>query len=128
MKQQYPHSDITGKIIGAAIEVHRILGPGFLETVYEEALARELTRRGIPFERQIDVPIYYKGDVVGKHRLDLLVEGCIIVELKRVTDLAEVHFAVVLSYLNATNLDVALLLNFAKPRMECRRITRKGAP
>lgn len=124
--KQYPHSDITGKIIGAAIEVHRILGPGFLETVYEEALVRELRRRGIRFEQQIEVPILYKGDVVGKHRLDLLVEGLVVVELKRVSELTDVHYAIVRSYLKATNLDIALILNFAKTRTECHRINRKG--
>ena len=99
-------------VIGAAIEVHRSLGPGFLESVYEEALCIELQLREIPFERQVPVAVKYKSRIVGESRLDLLVGGCLIVELKAVEQLAPIHSAQVISYLKATNHPLALLINF----------------
>jgi GxxExxY protein len=103
---------LTGSIIEAAIEVHRILGPGYLESVYEEALSLELTSRGITFERQKPISVNYKGHVVGESRLDLLIDNRLIVELKAVESLAPIHKAQVLSYLKATGCKVALLINF----------------
>ena len=105
--------DRTGRIIGAAIEVHRALGPGFLESVYENALAIELAARGIPFATQVSAPIQYRGSVVGTHVLDLLVEGQIVVELKAIRNLEDIHFVVLRSYLKATGREHGLLLNFA---------------
>ena len=102
-------------VIGAAIEVHRILGPGYLESVYEEALALEFALRQIPFERQNPVSVIYKGHPVGASRLDFLVGGCLIVELKAVDALAPVHQAQVISYLKATGLHLGLLMNFNVP-------------
>ena len=99
-------------MIGAAIEVHRVLGPGFLESVYEEALCIEFTLRGIPFARQVAVGVEYKGRTVGGERLDLLVANSIVVELKAVENLAPIHLAQVLSYLKATNLRLGLLVTF----------------
>jgi GxxExxY protein len=103
------------RVIDAAVEVHRTLGPGFMESVYEEALAVELRLRGIPFERQSFVPIQYKGYPVGQSRLDLLVEGKLIVELKAVEHLSDLHLAQGLAYLKATGLPLALLVNFNVP-------------
>ena len=105
-------SELTGVVIGAAIEVHRVLGPGFLESVYEEALCVELQLRGIPFRRQPVVAINYKGRLVGEGRLDLLVSNTLIVELKAVENLAPIHEAQVLSYLKMTSHTLALLINF----------------
>lgn len=119
------HGDVTRRIIGAAFEVHAALGPGFVEAVYEEALVREFERRHIAHQRQIHVPIFYKGEVVGMHRLDLLVEDKVIVELKTVKEFSDVHTAFLLSYLTATNLAVGLLLNFAKPSLEYKRLIQK---
>ena len=102
-------------VIGAAIEVHRFLGPGFLENVYEEALAVELGLRGIPFERQRVVALAYKAVPIATHRLDLLVGERLVVELKAVDGIASVHFAQMISYLNATRLHLGLLINFAVP-------------
>lgn len=99
-------------VIGAAIEVHRHLGPGYLESVYEDALAVELTLRGIPFARQVVFGLDYKGHVVGEGRLDFLVDGCLIVELKAVETLAPVHKAQCISYLKAKRQRLALLINF----------------
>ena len=112
-----PHKELTAKIIEAAIEVHRVLGPGFLEVVYEEALAQEFHLRGIPFERQKPITIRYKDIVAGEQRLDLLVDGKVIVELKAVKEFEDIHLAITLSYMRATNTQVALLINFNKPRL-----------
>ncbi len=112
-----PHKELTSKIIEAAIEVHRILGPGFLESVYETALAHEFDLRGIPHERQKPIPIAYKDIVAGEHRLDLLVDGKVVVELKAVKDFEDIHYATILSYLRATDTRVGLLINFNKPRL-----------
>jgi GxxExxY protein len=107
--------ELAHAVIGAAIEVHRILGPGFLESVYEAALAVELGLRGIPLERQRPVPVRYKGHDVGEGRLDLLVANRLVAELKAVDALAPIHKAQVLSYLKATNRQLALLINLNVP-------------
>jgi GxxExxY protein len=102
-------------VIGAAIEVHRHLGSGFLENVYEEALGVELADRKIPFERQKEINMLYKDRQIGKHRLDLLVGQSLIVELKTVAEFAEIHKAQLISYLKATSLPLGLLINFNVP-------------
>jgi GxxExxY protein len=116
------HGALTERIIGAAIEVHRKLGPGFVESIYENALALELCNRGLGVSRQVEAPVYYDGQEVGKHRLDLLVEDTIVVELKATKDLEDVHFAVVKSYLKATGKTHGLLLNFARTTLQVRRV------
>jgi GxxExxY protein len=100
------------EVIGAAIEVHRQLGPGFLEAVYEEALALELSLRDIPFSRQKSVTVHYKTRVAGESRLDLLVADSLIVELKAVNALAPIHTAQVVAYLKASGIHLGLLINF----------------
>lgn len=102
-------------VIGAAIEAHRHLGPGFLESVYEEALCIELAERQVSFEHQKEISVLYKGRPIGKHRIDLLVEKLLIVELKAIEALAEIHKAQVISYLKATCLPLGLLINFNVP-------------
>ncbi len=102
-------------VIGAAIEVHRQLGPGFLESIYEEALCVELADAGIPVERQKEIGVIYKCRTIGKHRLDLLVGEVLIVELKTVEALADIHKAQVISYLKAAGLQLGLLINFNVP-------------
>lgn len=116
-------------VIGAAIEVHRHLGPGFTEEVYEKALCIELGLRGIPFERQRAVAVDYKGHEVGAGRLDLLVGGCLVVELKSVAAVTEVDVAKVLSYLKATGSTLALLINFNVPMLKdgIRRLVRSSS-
>jgi len=111
-KDQYPETDLTERIIAAAIEVHRILGPGFGEDVYEEAFAYELKLRGIPYSRQVEYPVPYKDITAKTYRFDFLVGNKIIVELKAVSELTEIHESQLLSYLKAANLQVGLLLNF----------------
>jgi len=105
-------------VIGAAIEVHSLLGPGYLESVYEEALAVELNLRGIAFERQVSVAVNYKGQDVGAARLDILVHRQLVVELKAVDALAPIHKAQVISYLKALNLPLGLLINFNVPLLK----------
>ncbi|MGA7160600.1 MAG: GxxExxY protein [Bacteroidota bacterium] len=100
------------EVIGAAIEVHRLLGPGFLESVYEEALSIEMNLRGIPFTRQVAVGLNYKDNIVGKGKLDFLVGDELIVELKAVEGLAPIHSAQLLSYFKATGFQLGLLINF----------------
>src|SRR5260370_19244018 len=107
------NAEITRQVIAAAIRVHRDRGPGFLESIYEEALAVEFALSGIQFIRQHSIPLFYRDHQIGEHRLDFLVEGKIIVELKAITELEDIHFAIGRSYLKATNLDDGLLLNFA---------------
>ena len=116
------HEDLTGAIIGAAIAVHKELGPGFVESVYDNALAIELRRRSIPFQRQLCVPVVYQGAEVGMHRLDYFVGDLIVVELKAVKDITDLHFAVVRSYLRAVQREHALLLNFAKLTLAVKRV------
>jgi GxxExxY protein len=99
-------------LIGAAIEVHRHLGPGYLETVYEEALAIELGLRNISFERQVPISIPYKGHHVATSRLDLVIDGVLVVELKAIDTILPIHRAQLLSYLKATGHHLGLVLNF----------------
>jgi len=106
-------SKITEEIIACAIRVHRALGPGFLESIYEEALAVEFALSGIQFIRQHPMPLFYRDHQVGEHRLDFLVEGKIVVELKAISRVEDIHFAVGRSYLKAANLNDGLLFNFA---------------
>jgi GxxExxY protein len=115
---------LTRRVIEAIIRVHSVLGPGFLETVYQRALAIELTRRGVPIKTEWEINIDYEGDPVGKHRLDLVVADRVIVELKTVEELAKAHYAQVRSYLKATRLPVALLVNFSKEKADFRRVDR----
>lgn len=103
---------LARETIGAALEVHRALGPGFLESVYEEALAVELGLRGVPFERQVAIEIPFKGHQVGKGRLDLVVGSSVIVELKAIEAFAPIHTAKMISYLKATGCCLGLLINF----------------
>ena len=118
-------ADVTHRIIGAAIRVHRALGPGFLESVYEEALAVEFALSGIQFVRQKTVPLFYKDHQIGEHRLDFLIEERVVVELKAIRALEDIHFAVGRSYLKATNLHDGLLLNFATVPLTIKRFCRE---
>jgi GxxExxY protein len=120
--------DLTGSVIGAAIEVHRALGPGFLESVYERAFVLELEARGIPFMRQVIVPVHYLGIEVGLHRLDLFVAGELVVELKAVREFAPEHFAIVRSYLRAVGQEHGLLLNFSKAKLDIKRVFARPLP
>ena len=119
--QEFLYKDLTYAIIGAAIEVHRILGPGFLESVYEEALAHEFELRGIPYERQAKLAVRYKEIIAGEFRADFLVDGKVVVELKAIKALTEGDEAQLLNYLKGTGYRVGLLLNFGAPSLEHKR-------
>jgi GxxExxY protein len=121
---EYPLSNLTEKIIGAAFEVHRELGPGFLEKVYETALLRELSSLGLNAVGQAPIPVKYKGEPVGIYYADILIEGLVLVELKAADGLLPVHEAQVLHYLKATAITVGLLLNFGTPRVQVKRLVR----
>ncbi len=120
--------ELSDRVIAAAIRVHKELGPGFLESMYEEALAIELATAGISFERQKLLPVFYREHVIGEHRLDLLVEAKLILELKAISQLEKIHFAIVRSYLKASGLEDALLLNFASTKLVVKRVGREYHP
>ena len=122
MTMRLEHEELTSKIISAGIEVHRALGPGFLESIYENALVVELRRGGLKVQQQVEVSVRYTGVEVGKHCLDLLVDDTIIVELKAIKAIDDVHYAIAKSYIKATGRQHALLLNFAKVKLEIKRI------
>lgn len=113
-----PSSDLlTQSIIGAAIEVHKCLGPGLIESIYEEALCYEFELRGIRFQRQVGIDVVYKGKVIKGQRIDILVEREVIIELKSLSRLPEVVMAQLLSYLKATGLKRGLVINFGEKRL-----------
>src|SRR5262249_28494277 len=118
-------SEITESIIAAAIAVHRELGPGFLESVYEQALAVEFAIRGIAVVRQKAIPLFYRDHQIGEHRLDFVVEDKIVVELKAVEGPENVHFAIVRSYLKATGLSDGLILNLSSIPLTLKRVRRE---
>ncbi len=122
LEAQYPHHELTGRIIGAAYEVYRELGPGFLEKVYEAALVRELQTDGVSAVPQAEIEVQYKGQVVGLFYADILVDGKVICEIKAAESLASAHEAQVLNYLKATGVKVGLLLNFGPKRVEVKRL------
>jgi len=116
------HRELSYQVMKAVFEVHNTLGPGFVESVYEEALAYEPELREIHFERQKAVTVRYKGRVVGTHRLDFVVDGRIVLELKAVSALTDVFKQQTLSYLKATGLRLGILINFGTPRVEYTRV------
>jgi GxxExxY protein len=120
-------TDLTEQIIGSAIEVHRHLGPGLLESVYESALCIELRSVGLPFTRQLGVPLFYKGELIAEHRPDLIVRNEVIVEIKSVERFNPVFLAQMLTYLRITGLHVGLILNFNRSVMKdgVRRVSLK---
>ncbi|MBN2271525.1 MAG: GxxExxY protein [Sedimentisphaerales bacterium] len=122
MEEQYPHKELTGKIIGAAMEVYNTLGCGFLESVYEEALVVEFRLQNIDFERQKSLDVFYKGTKVKQFVCDFLVADDVLVELKATKDLTEIDKAQVLNYLKSTNLKLGLLLNFGAGSLQYKRV------
>ncbi len=113
---------LTERVIQCAFSVSNTLGCGFLEKVYENSLAHELCKAGLQVQQQHGITVYYDGVAVGEYTADLLVEGVLLLELKAVKNLDDIHLAQCLNYLKATNLRLCLLMNFAKPKLEIRRI------
>lgn len=116
------HEDLSKRIIGCCLEVHKTLGPGFLEKIYEEALCLELEKTGLGYERQKPVCILYAGKAIGEHRLDLIIEKLVVVELKATAGIEDIHLATARSYLKATSLQLALVINFARPTFDIKRV------
>jgi GxxExxY protein len=114
--------ELSELLIGAAIEVHRALGPGFLESFYEEALCIELSKRGIPFEKQKVIKINYLNQPIGEHRLDLLIDGKLVVELKASKEVEAIHFSIVRSYMKAANASSGIILNFSTMPLTIKRV------
>jgi GxxExxY protein len=123
--KELEHEQLTDKIIGCAIEVHKKLGPGFLESIYENAFIIELQKQNFKVERQREVVIKYDGVEVGRHRLDLIVNDTIVVELKAVKNIEDVHFAIVKSYLKALGKEHGLIINFSQKVVEVKRVIHK---
>ncbi len=119
------HENLTGEIIAAAIEVHKRLGPGFIEQIYENALILELRKRGLKVDSEVVVIIEYDGVEVGRHRLDLLVEDTIVVELKAIKSFEDIHFIITRSYLKAMNKEHGLLINFSRAKLDVKRVIYK---
>ncbi|MFN8417271.1 MAG: GxxExxY protein [Cytophagaceae bacterium] len=125
MNSQYKHSELTAKIIGCAMEVHKRLGNGFQEVIYQRALEIEMGLHQLTFNREFEMPIFYKEHQIGTRRVDFLVEGNISVELKAITKLEPVHFAQAINYLEAYNLEIGLLINFGETSLNFKRLTNK---
>jgi GxxExxY protein len=125
IKPEYKYSDLTGKIIGCAMEVHNYLGNGFQEVIYQRALAYEMELNKILFAREVEMPIYYKQKDIGTRRVDFLIDEKICVELKALTKLEPVHLAQAINYLEAFNLEVGLLINFGNTKLEFHRLQNK---
>jgi GxxExxY protein len=118
----YEFEALSGKILEAAVAVHKALGPGFLESVYQKAMEVALRHRHLPYQEQKEIHVFFEDEEVGLHRLDLIVADEMIVELKAVKALEDVHYAQVKSYLKATGLHVGLLLNFNAPTLVVKRV------
>ncbi len=121
--EKYKYSKLTEAIIACAMEVHKILGNGFQEVIYQRALEMEMTLRGINFSREHEMPIYYKDKHIGTRRVDFLVENVVSVELKAVINLENVHLAQAINYLEAYNLEIGLLINFGAKSLMFKRLT-----
>ncbi len=121
---EYKHSDITRKIIGAVMKVHSTLGCGFQEVIYQRALAIEMIKWGLAFQRELEMEVYYDDQHIGTRRVDFLVEDKVMLELKAVSQLDPVHLAQAINYLEAYKLEVGLLLNFGAKSLEIKRLIK----
>lgn len=125
IKQEYKYSELTSKIIKCAMTVHSALGNGFQEVIYQRALEIEMSDEGLTFNREFEMPIFYKEQQIGTRRVDFLVEGVISVELKAITKLEDVHFAQAINYLEAYNLEIGMLINFGETSLIFKRLNNK---
>lgn len=123
IKSEYKHSDITEIVIGCAMKVHNSLGKGFPEVIYQRAFQIELNKTGLIIEREIEQPIYYEEQLVGKRRVDFLINKTILVETKAICELDNSCINQILNYIEAFNLEIGLLINFGKDRLEFKRFT-----
>lgn len=126
IKNEYAESELTGKIIGCAMEVHKILGNGFQEVIYQRALAIEMSNQGLEFSREHEMDIFYKGEKIGGRRVDFFVAGKIMVELKAVIQLEDVHLAQAINYLEAYKMEIGLLINFGCQSLQFKRVMKSS--
>lgn len=119
------YDDITRKIIGCAMQVHTILGNGFQEVIYQRALEIEMAEQALSFGREVEMPIFYKGQQIGTRRVDFFVEGLIMVELKAIIELQDVHLAQAINYLEAYTMEIGLLINFGSKSLTFKRLYNK---
>ena len=120
--KEYKHSELTSRIIGCAIEVHKGLGSGFQEVIYQRALEHEFTLQKVKYAREVDMPIFYKDKHLGIRRVDFLIEGKVLLEIKAVAKLENLHLAQAKNYLEAYKIEVGLLLNFGSMTLEVKRL------
>jgi GxxExxY protein len=125
INERYKHSELTEKIIGCAMKVHSTLGNGFQELIYQRCLEIEMSKQGLSFEREKEMPIFYDGISVGKRRVDFFVDGKVMVELKALIQLEDVHLAQAINYLEAYGMEIGLLINFGGQRLEFKRVQKK---
>ena len=125
VKSEYKYSELTGRIIGCAMEVHKALGNGFQEVIYQRSLAHELELQHIVFVRELEIPVFYKHKQVGTRRTDFLVSDKVSVELKALIQLEPVHLAQSINYLEAYNLEIGLLINFGNTKLHFHRLENK---
>lgn len=125
VNRTYKYSELTGKIIGCAMKVHGTLGNGFQEVIYQRCLALEMEKQGLGFARELEMTIFYEGTDVGTRRVDFLVEDAVMVELKAISHLEDVHLAQTLNYLEAYRLETALLINFGARSLEFKRLSNE---
>lgn len=125
IKKEYKYTELTGNIIGAAMEVHSYLGNGFQELIYQRALSHELELRSISHQREVEMDVIYKDIQVGRRRVDFLVNETISVEIKALTQLEPVHLAQAINYLEAYNLEIGLLINFGETKLKFHRLENK---
>jgi GxxExxY protein len=125
INEQYKYSELTSKIIGCAMTVHKTLGNGFQEVIYQRALEIEMNLAGLSFNREFEMQIFYRETPIGTRRVDFLVEGVISVELKATSKLEDSNFAQGINYLEAYNLEIGLLINFGEMSLSYKRLTNK---
>lgn len=124
INEQYQYSELTGKVIGCAMEVHRHLGNGFQEVIYQRALSIELHMQGIEHIREQEMPLQYKGHDIGTRRVDFFIEDKIMLEIKAVKELEDVHLAQAINYLEAYGLEIGLLINFGNTSLQFKRVMK----
>jgi len=122
--EKYKYSELTGKIIGCAMEVHKYLGNGFQEVIYQRALSIELGLQGISHIRELEMPLEYKGHDIGTRRVDFFIEDKIMLEIKAIKELEDVHLAQAINYLEAYGLEIGLLINFGNTSLQFKRVMK----
>jgi GxxExxY protein len=121
-EREFPFKELTYKVIACAMEVHRVMGPGFQEYIYQRALAIEMKNAGIKFQEEFEIPIHYKGEMIGLRRVDFWIENTVSLEIKARTELDNTHLAQAINYIEASNVSTGLLINFGAGSLQFKRI------